>query len=228
MEIRNEQRAHRADSAQLLQRFLRIEQDFKRIQKGHQESLEREREFERRISALEELIKQQAPAAAPSSFGLDDLALRYVLEYTADQQRQREELGKLALAPPPGQGLARVAEDLGVDPGRLSMQGKGKVMVMDMTTAKAAQAWLQGGGGEWVLSVAVMYAAAADAWEEGAAQAVPGGAEAGGAGAARLRVQGQVQPAPLLGTCEGGLRAGGPLHSVPCLEAPAARHFAGF
>jgi hypothetical protein len=150
MEIRNEQRAHRADSAQLLQRFLRIEHDFKRIQKGHQESLEREREFERRISALEELIKQQAPAAAPSSFGLDDLALRYVLEYTADQQRQREELGKLALAPPPGQGLARVAEDLGVDPGRLSMQGKGKVMVMDMTTAKAAQAWLdrfRAGGG---------------------------------------------------------------------------------
>ena len=150
MEIRNEQRAHRADSAQLLQRFLRIEQDFKRIQKGHQESLEREREFERRISALEELIKQQAPAAAPSSFGLDDLALRYVLEYTADQQRQREELGKLALAPPPGRGLARVAEDLGVDPGRLSMQGKGKVMVMDMGTAKAAQAWLnrfRAGGG---------------------------------------------------------------------------------
>ena len=35
---------------------------------------------------------------------------------------------------------ARVAEDLGVDPGRLSMQGK--VVVMDMGTAKAAQAWL--------------------------------------------------------------------------------------
>jgi hypothetical protein len=60
-EIRDEQRAHRADSAQILHRFLRIEQDFKRIQKGHQKSLEREREFERRISALEELIKQQAP-----------------------------------------------------------------------------------------------------------------------------------------------------------------------
>jgi hypothetical protein len=63
---------------------LRIEQDLKRIQKGHQESLEREREFERRISALEEIIiKQQAPAAAPSpppSFGLGDLALRYALE----------------------------------------------------------------------------------------------------------------------------------------------------
>jgi hypothetical protein len=99
-------------------------------------------------------------------------------------------------------------------------------------TAKAAQAWLnralQGGGGEWVLSVAVMHAAAADAWEEGAAQAVPGVAEAGGAGVARLRVQGQVQPAPLLGTCERGLRAGGPSHSVPCVEAPAARHTAGF
>ena len=66
--------------------------------------------------------------------------------------------------------------------------------------------------------MAVMYAAAADAWEEGAAQAVLGGAESGGAGAARLRVQGQVQPAPLLGTCEGGLRSGGPSHSVPCVE----------
>jgi hypothetical protein len=72
-----------------------------------------------------------------------------------------------------------------------------------------------------------MHVAAADAWEEGAAQAVSGGAEAGGARAARLRVQGQVQPAPLLGTCEGGLRAGGPSHSVPCVEAPAARHTAG-
>ena len=51
MEIRNEQRAHRADSAQLLQRFLRIEQEFKLLQKGHQESLEREREFERRSSS---------------------------------------------------------------------------------------------------------------------------------------------------------------------------------
>ena len=60
-EIRDEQRAHRADSAQILQRFLRIEQDFKRIQKGHQESLEREREFERRISALEELISSRLP-----------------------------------------------------------------------------------------------------------------------------------------------------------------------
>ena len=74
-----------------------------------------------------------------------------MLEYTADQQRQREELGKLTLAPPPGRGQARVAEDLGVDPGRLSMQGKGKVVVMDMGTAKAAQAWLNrfraGGGG---------------------------------------------------------------------------------
>ena len=131
-----------------------------------------------------------------------------MLKYTADQQRQREELGKLALAPPPGRGLARVAEDPVFDLGRLSMQGKGKVMVMDMGTAKAAQAWLnrfRAGGGAWVLSVAVMHAAAADAWEEGAAQAVPGGAEAGGAGAARLRVQGQVQPAPFLGTCEGGL-----------------------
>jgi len=65
-----------------------------------------------------------------------------VLEYTVYQQRQREELGKLALAPPPGQGIAWVAGDLGVDPGRLSMQGKGKVVVMDMGTAKAAQAWL--------------------------------------------------------------------------------------
>ena len=74
--------------------------------------------------------------------------------------------------------------------------------------------------------MAVMHAAAADAWEKGAAQAVPGGAEAGGAGAARLHVQGQVQPAPLLGTCE-GLRAGGPSHSVPCVEAPAAIHTAG-
>jgi len=78
-EIRDEQRAHRADSAQLLQRFLRIEQEFKLLQKGHQESLEREREFERKISALEELIKQQAPAAAPPSpppsFGLGDLAV---------------------------------------------------------------------------------------------------------------------------------------------------------
>ena len=69
-----------------------------------------------------------------------------------------------------------------------------------------------------ILSVAVLHPAAADAWEEGVAQAVPGGAEAGGAGAARLRVQGQVQPAPLLGTCEGGLRSGGPSHSVPCVE----------
>jgi hypothetical protein len=60
-EIRDEQRTHHADSAQLLQRFLRIEQEFKLIQKGHQESLEREREFERRISALEELISSRLP-----------------------------------------------------------------------------------------------------------------------------------------------------------------------
>ena len=61
---------------------------------------------------MEELIKQQAPAAAPPSpppsFGIGDRALRFVLEYTADQQRQRKELGKLALAPPPVRGLARV------------------------------------------------------------------------------------------------------------------------
>jgi len=47
--------------------------------------------------------------------------------------------------------LAALSLDLGVDPGRLSMQGKGKVVVMDMGTAKAAQAWLNrfraGGGG---------------------------------------------------------------------------------
>jgi hypothetical protein len=36
-----------------------------------------------------------------------------------------------------------------------------------------------------------------------------------------------VQPAPLLGTCEGGLRAVSPSHSVPCVKSPAARHTAG-
>ena len=35
-----------------------------------------------------------------------------------------------------------MAEDPVFDLGRLSMQGKGKVMVMDMGTAKAAQDWL--------------------------------------------------------------------------------------
>ena len=102
-------------------------------------------------SFISELACNYETPSSPPSFGLGDLALRYVLEYTADQQRQREELGKLALAPPPGRGLARVAEELGADPGRLSMQGKGKVVVMDMGTAKAAQAWLNrfraGGGG---------------------------------------------------------------------------------
>eukprot|EP00983_Pelagomonas_calceolata_P046468 1140191-Pelagomonas_calceolata.AAC.1 len=51
---------------------------------------------------------------------------RYVLEGSADQQRQREELGKIALSPPPGRGMAGVAADLGVNLGRLSQQGGGK------------------------------------------------------------------------------------------------------
>ena len=152
-----------------------------------------------------------------------------MLEYTVYQQRQREELGKLALAPPPGQGIAWVAGDLGVDPGRLSMQGKGKVVVMDMGTAKAAQAWLnrfRAGGG-----VGTQHGGHARCCsrcvEKRRCTGCAWSSEAGGTGAARLRVQGQVQPAPLLGTCEGGLRAGGPSHSVPCVEAPAARHNAG-
>eukprot|EP00983_Pelagomonas_calceolata_P074511 1152587-Pelagomonas_calceolata.AAC.1 len=62
--------------------------------------------------------------------------LRYVLEGSADQQRQREELGKIALSPPPGRGMAGVAADLGVDLGHLSQQGGGKVVILNLGSAK--------------------------------------------------------------------------------------------
>eukprot|EP00200_Dunaliella_tertiolecta_P018999 CAMPEP_0202407522 /NCGR_PEP_ID=MMETSP1128-20130828/12416_1 /ASSEMBLY_ACC=CAM_ASM_000463 /TAXON_ID=3047 /ORGANISM="Dunaliella tertiolecta, Strain CCMP1320" /LENGTH=321 /DNA_ID=CAMNT_0049012525 /DNA_START=27 /DNA_END=989 /DNA_ORIENTATION=+ len=98
--------------------------------------------LEERVVALEQAPPPPPPPPFPSPDLGGGLDLRYVLEGSADQQRQREELGKIALSPPPGRGMAGVAADLGVDLGRLSQQGGGKVVILNLGSAKVAQSWL--------------------------------------------------------------------------------------
>jgi len=106
------------------------------------------------------------------------------------------------------------------------------VVVMDMGIAKAAQAWLnrfRAGGGSgysaWRSCTLLQQMRGKKALHRLCLEVQNLGVQGLHAFVSKDRCN---LPAPLLCTCEGGLRAGGPSLSVPCVEAPAARHTAGF
>ena len=138
--------AHRAETASVLATIPKLHEDLERLDRETGELRGTLADVLARVEALEGAPRPTpTPAAASSGGGMDSpLAMRWVLEGSGDAQRQREQMGVLALSAPAGWqgGHAEVAALFRVSTHTLSKQGA-RWCSCSCPRQGRAQRWLQ-------------------------------------------------------------------------------------